>query len=209
MTLCGHWFLLRCLVCLDATANDPFTDSILHLTLNLYLLRSATYWRLCRVMNSSSSFLPFSVFIVVSPPKLGFSRNLFVFQNINFTFSLLSSLTMRKLCNEGVIKLGAVWECQTSERKKEQSRRRHLSFYRVYALHGPDAHVHVLNVSFMMSGLQVGDASDERWEEMRWHGLNHCSSPGRGSFGTSRPLTATKLCFMSFCIRHLKGRQFV
>lgn len=150
-------------------------------------------------MSSSSSFLPFSVFIVVSPPKLGFSWNLFAFQNINFTLSLLSSLTMRKLCNEGVIKLGAVWKCQTSERKKEQSRRRHLSFYRFYALHGPDAHVHVLNVSVMMSGLQVGAASDEQWEEMRWHGLNHCSSPGRGSFGTSRPslLPSCVLCLFA------------
>lgn len=37
-----------------------------------------------------------------------FPRNLFVFQNVNFTHSLLPLLTVRKLCNESVIKLGTV-----------------------------------------------------------------------------------------------------
>lgn len=85
-----------------------------------------------------------------------------LFQNINFTHSLLSLLTMRKLCNEGVIKLGSVWKCQTSKHKKEQSSQRHLSFCRVWALHGPDTHVHVLIVSFMMSGFESVMCSEKK-----------------------------------------------
>lgn len=51
-----------------------------------------------------------------------FPWNLFAFQNINFTHSLLSLLTVRKLCNESVIKLGTVWKSQISELKEKQRR---------------------------------------------------------------------------------------
>lgn len=137
--------------------SSPFDIKLAKFEQSVLLFTSEAYYLHLlhkRVMSGSSSSLPFSAFVCVYDPKLGFPWNLFMFQNINFTHSLLSSLTMRKLCNEGIIKLGAVWKCQTSERKREQSRRRHLSFNRVCALHGPEAHVHVLNVSFMMSGFE-------------------------------------------------------
>lgn len=173
MTPLGHQFLLRCLVCLDATTNwDPFTDSFFLLTLNLLNLRKSYiffyFWDVlfafpAYLAKDQLHFSPLTFFCFAC----GFcSKNWVVpgiclFQDINFTHSLLSSLTMRTLCNEGVIKLGSVWKCQTSQRKKEQSSRRHLSFYRVSALHVPDAHVHVLIVSFMMSGFESVMCSEE------------------------------------------------
>lgn len=75
------------------------------------------------MMTASSFSSPFSNLLQLwfSASTLGSPKNLFAFQNINFTHSLLSLWTVRKLCNGGVIKLGTVWKRQVSELKKKQS----------------------------------------------------------------------------------------
>lgn len=111
-------------------------------------------------VSSFSSVLKSAV-TLISASALGFPGNLFAFQYINFTHSLLSLWTVRKLCHGSVINPSLFENARSLNLRKTRAAKALEVFFfgffftgsALYA--GPDALVQMLVVSFMMSGFEL------------------------------------------------------